>query len=82
MAKDRTEKEGKECENCACFGCKHGWSHKHKKAAGNGCGAYFLGFLGAVIYFLQQVDGFWLGVLAFLKAIVWPVFVVYHLLGL
>jgi hypothetical protein len=71
------EKEGKG-EFCACSKCKH-----HKKAAVGQCGgAYFLGFLGAVIYFLQTTDGFWPGVLAFLKALVWPVFVVHHLLGL
>ena len=71
------EKESKS-EFCACSKCKN-----HKKAAAGQCGgAYFLGFLGAVIYFVQQIDGFWPGVLAFLKAIVWPVYVVYHVLGL
>jgi hypothetical protein len=75
MAKDKSE------EKCNCMGCKHSWKHKSKGAT-NGCGAYFFGFLGAVIYFLQVSEGFWPGVLAFLKAIVWPVFVVHHLLGL
>jgi hypothetical protein len=64
--------------NINCGMGKHG---KHKNTAGCG-GVYFLGFLGAVIYFLQTTDGFWPGVLAFLKAIVWPAFVVHHLLGL
>lgn len=68
-------KEAKVNINC-CTG-KHS---KHKNTASCG-GAYFLGFLGAVIYFLQITEGFWPGVLAFLKAIVWPIFVVYHLLG-
>ena len=46
---------------------------------GSGCGgcAYFLGFLGAAIYYISTASGFWMGVLGFLKAIVWPVFVVY-----
>ena len=38
----------------------------------------FLGFVGALIYFVNLADGFWEVVLAFLKACVWPVFVVYY----
>jgi len=38
---------------------------------------YGLGFIGAAIYFISHATGFWIGVLGFLKAIVWPVFVVY-----
>jgi hypothetical protein len=49
---------------------------------GNAGGIYFLGFLGAVIYYLQHATGFWNGVLGILKAIVWPVFVVMKILGL
>jgi len=44
-------------------------------------GFYFLGFIGAAIYYLQQSTGFWSGVIAILKALVWPVFLVYKLLG-
>lgn len=40
---------------------------------------YCLGIAGSFIYYLQSVSGFWEGVLAFLKALVWPAFVVYHL---
>ena len=39
---------------------------------------YFLGFLGAAIYFISVAEGFWMGVLGFLKAIVWPVFLIYQ----
>ena len=39
---------------------------------------YGLGFIGAAIYFISVATGFWVGVLAFLKAIVWPVFIVYE----
>jgi hypothetical protein len=42
---------------------------------------YGLGLIGAAIYYIQQADTFWVGVLGLLKAIVWPVFVVYKLLG-
>jgi len=48
-----------------------------------GCGGAFygLGFIGALIYYLVHATGFWVGVLGVLKAIVWPVFVVYGLMG-
>ena len=45
-------------------------------------GIYFLGFIGAAIYYIQASNTFGQGVLGFLKAIVWPVFLVYNLLGL
>ena len=48
--------------------------------ANAGGAVYGLGFIGAVIYFIQHAPTFWLGVLGFLKAIIWPVFVVYKLL--
>jgi hypothetical protein len=47
-----------------------------------GCNAvYGLGLIGAAVYYIQQADGFWLVCLAILKAIVWPAFAVYKLLG-
>lgn len=39
---------------------------------------YCFGFIGAAIYFIMQATGFWMGVLGFLKAIVWPAFLVYE----
>ena len=49
---------------------------------GCGCGgaAYGLGFIGAAIYYISNASGFWMGVLGFLKALVWPAFLVYELL--
>jgi hypothetical protein len=41
-----------------------------------------LGFIGALIYYLQQAGSFWSVVLGILKACVWPALLVYHLLGL
>ena len=38
---------------------------------------YGLGFIGAAIYFISTSHDFWGGVLGLLKAIVWPVFLVY-----
>lgn len=46
------------------------------------CGGaiYFLGFIGAIIYNISTATGFWNGVLGFLKALVWPAFLIYHLM--
>ena len=43
-----------------------------------GGGAYFLGFLGAVIYYISTAATFGIGVLGVLKAIVWPAILVYE----
>lgn len=43
---------------------------------------YFLTVIGAMVYFIGHAATFWLGVLGFFKAFVWPVFVVYQVLGL
>jgi hypothetical protein len=40
----------------------------------------FVAYVGALVYFIEQSQGFWEVVLAFLKAAVWPGFVVYHAL--
>jgi hypothetical protein len=45
-----------------------------------GCALYFFGFLGSVIYYIQSAATFGQGVVGFLKALVWPVFLVYELL--
>ncbi len=50
------------------------------KAGGVGGGIYGLGFIGAVVYFIGQATSFGMGVVGFLKAIVWPAFLVYELL--
>lgn len=43
-------------------------------------GAYFVTIVGAAVYFLQSAASFWGGVLAILKALVWPAFVIYKVL--
>jgi hypothetical protein len=47
---------------------------------GGGGAIYGLGFIGAVIYYISTATGFWDGVLGVLKAIVWPVFLVFELM--
>lgn len=42
----------------------------------------FLAWVGALIYFVQQSEGFWGFILAILQSIVWPVYVVHAVLGL
>ncbi|OGF46087.1 MAG: hypothetical protein A2452_01550 [Candidatus Firestonebacteria bacterium RIFOXYC2_FULL_39_67] len=51
--------------------------HHHNGASG---GIYGLAFIGALIYFMQRADSFWTVILGILKAIIWPVLVVYNLL--
>lgn len=41
---------------------------------------YGLGLIGAAVYFIAKAATFWTGVLGFLKALVWPVFLVYEAL--
>jgi hypothetical protein len=41
---------------------------------------YGLGLIGAAIYYISQATSFWSGVLGFLKALVWPAFLVYEAL--
>jgi hypothetical protein len=50
--------------------------------SGKGCGGmfYFLGFLGAAIYYISIANGFWMGVLGILKSFVWPAFLVFEML--
>ena len=46
-----------------------------------GGGVYGLAFIGAVVYFIQHADTFWMGVYGVLKAIVWPAILIYKALG-
>lgn len=48
--------------------------------AGVSSGAYGLGFIGALIYYLQHSPTFWAGVIGVFKAIFWPAFLVYKAL--
>ena len=48
--------------------------------AGTSSAVYGLGFIGAVIYYVSQATGFWIGTLGVLKSMVWPAFLVYEVL--
>lgn len=41
---------------------------------------YGLGLIGALVYYIGHAATFWLGVLGFFKAIVWPAMLVYELM--
>lgn len=51
------------------------------KKSGNGGGSalYFVGFLGALVYFWQVSNGLWEFIIGFIKACLWPAFMVYEL---
>ena len=52
--------------------------HFHESSTG---AVYGLGVIGAAIYYIGHAAGFWMGVLGFLKALVWPAFLVYQALA-
>ena len=63
--KDIEKNVGKKIEAC----CEN-WG-KDKTCGGFG---YFLGVVGAAVYYISTSAGFWAGVLGVLKAMVWPTF--------
>lgn len=40
----------------------------------------FVAFIGAAVYFVQHSSGFWGFIWAIVQALVWPGFVVFHVL--
>jgi hypothetical protein len=77
--KDKDYSNEKENEYCDS---KHWRYHRHYNRAGAGGGGavYGLGFIGAAIFFIGKTTTFWVAVLGFLKAIVWPAYLVYEAL--
>jgi hypothetical protein len=55
-------------------------SNDNRAAGASGGAVYGLGLVGAAVYYFQQASDFWSYVLALPKAILWPAFVIYHLL--
>jgi hypothetical protein len=53
--------------------------HKNWKGmhSGGGNAVYGLGFIGALIYYIQNATNFMDGVIGFLKALVWPAFLIH-----
>jgi len=68
-------------DNNSCV--KHGRDRRGMKGnggSGMAGGAYFIAFIGAAVYYIQQATSFGMGVLGFLKALVWPYFLIYNVL--
>ncbi len=61
--------------------CEDWFSGSNKKTAtqnGSAGAVWFLGFIGAAVYYIKFAAGFWDGVVGVLKALVWPAFLVYE----
>lgn len=61
------------------------WDSKNKSKKvdsthGSAGALYFVGFIGALVYWLQAAVGFGAVITAFLKSLVWPAYIVYKLL--
>ncbi|MFZ5364651.1 MAG: hypothetical protein ACOZBH_00395 [Patescibacteria group bacterium] len=81
---DNSAKEGKwemkfekECQDWE----KRGRQHKCNSHFFGG-GFYFFGIIASAVYYIQQVDGFGPIILALLKALVWPVLLIYKIFQL
>jgi hypothetical protein len=55
-------------------------TNQKKEVTCQGQAMYGLGVVGAGIYYVSTATGFWIGVLGILKALFWPVFLVYEVL--
>lgn len=51
---------------------------KHNSSHASGGAVYGLGFIGAAVFFISKAATFGAGVVGFLKAMVWPAFLVYE----
>lgn len=61
------------------------WCKNNKRASsstqhGTSGALYFVGFIGALVYWMQAAVGFGAVVTGILKSIVWPAYVVFQLL--
>ena len=62
------------------FGTCCSTDNKCKKSKSSCGGLYFVGFVGALVYYIYTATGFWMGVFGVIKAVFWPAFVVFGLL--
>jgi len=59
---------------------QHKEGGKRMKNNGVSNGVYGLGFIGALVFYIQHAATFGEGVMGLLKALVWPAFVIYRLM--
>ncbi len=74
MENETSEQDTKDSPEFKCRMKQHMCCH------GSGGALYGVGFLGALVYYLTTATSVWAGFLGFLKALVWPAFLVYGLL--
>ncbi|MBN2052505.1 hypothetical protein JW756_03300 [Candidatus Woesearchaeota archaeon] len=48
----------------------------------SGSAVYGMGFIGAAVYYISASTSFWNALLGIIKALFWPAFLVFKLLGL
>ena len=75
MAEKKTSKKGKKSAKeikCKIESCCGGH-------ATGGC-FYFLGFIGALVYYVSTAPDIWGAIAGFFKAVFWPAFLVYSAL--
>ena len=60
--------------------CDFGHQMKHHACHGSGGALYWLGFLGALYYYLTTATSFLAGILGIIKAFLWPAFLVFGVL--
>ena len=71
MAKKRTSRRRTSTYNVKCT------MKDSMKCHGTGGAIYGLGFLGALVYYITTAPTFWDAVVGFVKAILWPAFLVH-----
>ena len=54
---------------------------KMYQGSGASGGVYGLAFIGAFIYYIVHAATFWAGFLGFFKALLWPAFLIYHVMA-
>lgn len=52
----------------------------YKKGGSSSGAVYGLGFIGALVYFIMNASSFTVGLLGFLKALVWPAYLIFYIL--
>lgn len=57
------------------------WKKGNRRVDSGWSNFYFLGMVGAAVWYLHTSYGFGSSIVALLKAVVWPAFLVFHLLA-
>lgn len=85
MTKTKSDKEMEDAIESYITSKVKGWekSNKKKKSSSDHASSgslYFVGFVGALVYWMQAAVGFGAVITGFLKALIWPAYIIYKLL--